>query len=70
MILGTIQTDNWQMPLTDMIVNEHGDKAFAQYSNKIWTNDPISLLNCYYICWEIWKLNQFVSEKKLIFLIW
>jgi hypothetical protein len=35
--------------LTHMIVNGHGDKALAQYSIKFWTNDPISLLDCYYI---------------------
>jgi hypothetical protein len=38
------------MTLTDMIVHENEDKALAQYSNKFWTNDPLSLLNCYYIC--------------------
>jgi hypothetical protein len=58
------------MTLTDMIVHGHGDKALAQYSNKLWTNDPSSLLDCYYICSELWRWNQFVSKKNLIFLIW
>ncbi len=42
--------DQFPMTLTDMIVHGHGDKALAQYSNKLWTNDPSSLLDCYYIC--------------------
>jgi hypothetical protein len=37
------------MTLIDMIIHKHGDKAFAQYSNKFWTNDTISSLTCYYI---------------------
>jgi hypothetical protein len=38
------------MTLIDMIVYRHGDIALVQYSNKFWTNDPISLLDCSYIC--------------------
>jgi hypothetical protein len=52
--------------LMGLIVHDHGDEKYAQYSNEIWPNDPNFTIGS--LLWLLWTLEKVPTcESKMLF---